>query len=677
MDRERAREEIKPRLAEYIERHATNRGKGFYNCPFCGSGEGMNNNYTAALKVTGEMWHCFSCNRGGDIFNFVADLLQLDPRADFAKILDVAAAELGYSMDGETTTTTTAPPRAKVTPPPPPPEARADYSAFINACIDAIGETDYPARRGLTADTVARFRLGYSAERQQIIIPYSKQNSYYISRSVHIDANGKGAGKWYKPPTAEAGKEPIYNAAELDRETTAPLFITEAPLDAISIMQEGGAAIAIGGTGADKLRKALETRPRFNRPFIIATDSDGAGTGAAAALEDIAVAHGIIFTRFIYPDGIKDANAFLMADREGLKNAVENSIEKINKAREKLEKAAEVAEKTAWEAEKRATSATAHLQSFFAELANNTAKPAIPTGFSNLDYKLDGGLYAGLYIIGAVSSLGKTTFLLQIADQIAKAGQDVIVFTLEMGGAELVAKSLSRETFRQRPMLAKSVRELTSPTMRKEWGESDFNIVADAATEYDKAARRIRIIENSGDMNIDEIRRITEQHATKEGRAPVVVVDYLQILAPAVPGATDKQNTDKAVLALKHISRDLRTPVLAISSFNRDNYTDPVNMTAFKESGAIEYSSDVLIGLQYAGMDYKPGETDANRKTRLLTDAETRNEKAAAGKPVDIELKILKNRNGSRGDLCFKYWPKYNYYEPSLKADQNDRPIDL
>lgn len=676
MDRDRARDEIKGRLSEYIERHTTGRGKGFYNCPFCGSGEGMNNNFTAALKVTGETWHCFSCSRGGDIFNFIAEQEQLNARSDFAKILDIAAAELGYSLDGETTT---APPRAKVTPPPPPPEASADYSAFINACIEAIGETDYPARRGLTADTVERFRLGYNTERHQIIIPYSKQNNYYIARSVTVEADGKRLYKWHKPPTAEAGREPIYNAAELNRETSEPLFIAESPLDAISIMQEGGAAIAIGGTGADKLSKALETRSNFTRAFIIATDSDTAGTGAAGALEDIATAHGISCTRFIYPDGIKDANAYLMADRGGFNKAVQDTVEKINKARESREAAAKVADIEAWEAEKRETSAAEHLQLFFDELSNNAAKPATPTGFRNLDYKLDGGLYAGLYIIGAISSLGKTTFSLQIADQIAKAGNDVIIFTLEMGAAELIAKSVSRETYRQSPAHAKSVRELTNPAKRKEWGNDNkqWRIVTDAAAEYDKAAQHIRIIENRGDMDINQIREITERHAAKAGRAPVVLVDYLQILSPADPRATDKQNTDKAVIALKHISRDLKTPVIAISSFNRDNYTDPVNMAAFKESGAIEYSSDVLIGLQYAGMDYKPGEKDADRKNRLLAEAAERNEKAAEGKPLDIELKILKNRNGSRGDVYFKYWPKYNYYEMSLKADQSARPIEI
>ena len=60
-------------------------------------------------------------------------------------------------------------------------------------------------------------------------------------------------------------------------------------------------------------------------------------------------------------------------------------------------------------------------------------------GVCALDRALDGGLYEGLYIVGAISSLGKTTLVTQIGDQIASGGQDVLVFSLEMARAELMA----------------------------------------------------------------------------------------------------------------------------------------------------------------------------------------------------------------------------------------------
>ena len=71
------------------------------------------------------------------------------------------------------------------------------------------------------------------------------------------------------------------------------------------------------------------------------------------------------------------------------------------------------------------------------------------------------------------------------------------------------------------------------------------------------------------------------------GKTPLVIVDYLQIVAPYNERATDKQNMDKAVLELKRISRDFKLPVIAVSSLNRMSYGQRISMEAFKESGAI------------------------------------------------------------------------------------------
>ncbi len=123
---------------------------------------------------------------------------------------------------------------------------------------------------------------------------------------------------------------------------------------------------------------------------------------------------------------------------------------------------------------------------------------------------------------------------------------------------------------------------------------------------------------------------------------------------------SDKQNMDKAVMELKRISRDYDMPVFAISSLNRESYGKSINMTAFKESGAIEYSNDVLIGLQIAGVDNQKENaedfinSEKNREIRK------------------IELKILKNRNGITGSkVQFQYNPKFNIFTESKTAIAN------
>ena len=128
------------------------------------------------------------------------------------------------------------------------------------------------------------------------------------------------------------------------------------------------------------------------------------------------------------------------------------------------------------------------------------------------------------------------------------------------------------------------------------------------------------------------------------------------------------------LLILKEISRNYHTPVFAISSFNRASYKDPVNMASFKESGAIEYSSDVLLALQFKGMDNEKKkdskgnwkyENDAERSKRIddLMDSITQDKKNLA--PVDIEVKCLKNRNGNTFRADMKLLHAFScFYEP-------------
>jgi len=83
------------------------------------------------------------------------------------------------------------------------------------------------------------------------------------------------------------------------------------------------------------------------------------------------------------------------------------------------------------------------------------------------------------------------------------------------------------------------------------------------------------------------------------------------------------------------ISKTYKVPVLAISNLNRDSYNHDITMTAFKESGGIEYSSDILIGMHWQSMEKNDKEVD--------------HEAEKAADPRKIQIKILKNRNGSAG----------------------------
>lgn len=336
-------------------------------------------------------------------------------------------------------------------------------------------------------------------------------------------------------------------------------------------------------------------------------------------------------------------------------------------------------------------SAAYSINNFMADIRANN-KSYVPTGFHHLDHLLDGGLYAGLYIIGAISSLGKTSFVLQIADQIAKQGTDVLIFSLEMARSELMSKSISRLTLAEAlrinyPTRAKTTRDIMTGKRYSRYDEIDNSIIQGAINTYKTFAENIYITEAVGDLSIAGIAAAIKEHTDVFGKPPVAIIDYLQIVQATDIRATDKQNTDITVLELKRMSRFLKVPIIGISSFNRDNYNEPVNNASFKESGAIEYSSDVLIGLQYAGMDYIDGETEGTRKKRIreLIKDNIESSKKGITKPQKLELKILKNRNGSKGSTAIKFVPMFNHFEETeqtavksnwVKATDTELPFD-
>lgn len=267
-----------------------------------------------------------------------------------------------------------------------------------------------------------------------------------------------------------------------------------------------------------------------------------------------------------------------------------------------------------------------------ADIRNNTQEAPTPTGFKALDNMLDDGLRQGLYVIGAMSSMGTTSLLQQVTDQIAQQGKDVLFFSLEMSRMELMSKSISRETC-----------------------IFDDDVSIDKGIErYSAYAKHACIVEGADGLTVENISRIVKRHEEATGNAPIVIVDYLQLIAPSVtytdPQTADKQNMDRAALGLKRLSLDHNTAVFAISSIKRHNYKAPVSMNSFKESGGIENLADVLIGL-----DFK-----ATLKNRERIDNEYEKQKS----PRDISLTIIKNRRGQIGNRAdYKYYPTYNLFE--------------
>lgn len=283
---------------------------------------------------------------------------------------------------------------------------------------------------------------------------------------------------------------------------------------------------------------------------------------------------------------------------------------------------------------------------------------SIKTGFSNYDAVQP--LYPGLYVVGAISSLGKTTFCHQLGDQLAKQGQHVLYFSIEQNRLEMVTKGLSRLTEQIDPFNG-----LSAIDIRR--GASN-GALKKAIAEYKTFAGNISIIECSFDVLEEDIIQYVEDYIKATGLTPVVIIDYLQI----IPGTPDnlghrpntKDAVDSHVRAFKKLQSRHDLILFLIASLNRQNYLTPVDFESFKESGGIEYTADVVIGLQLAVMN-----DDIFNKEGKIKEKREKVKQAKNAIPRKIELVVLKNRYGSANfELGFTYDPVHDLFTPDNSA---------
>jgi replicative DNA helicase len=648
MDREHARQEIRSRIS--CKDYLTKSKGGLYCCPYCGSGTGANG--TGALKLYDtNTWTCHACKKSGDVI----DLYQQQTGADYGTALSLLAENIGITIDpyrppaandfmtasqnrterpqsdysgagrAEPTAADKSPQNGAETPT----EDNIDNTAYYMECRERLTDpaaAAYLQSRGISLETAAAYWIGFDPAADpakanhpcpRIIIPTTK--AHYIGRRTD-------GIKDYAKLNSKGSTPGIFNAKALYAQDVQEVFVTEGAFDALSILEAGYTAIALNSTAnADALIERLEQH-RTAATLILCLDNDKSGKAATeklkAGLQRLNIAH-------IAADickGYKDPNEALTEDKEAFIDALE-------------------------QAQRQTAAKPDNTQYYIDALMTGEIerfKDDKKTGFRNLDAQA-GGLYAGLYVLAAISSLGKTSFALQLADQLAAGGNDVIFFSLEQSRLELVSKSIARRT-------AQNDREkaVTSLAIRKGYLPQQ---VLQAAKEYkDAVADRISIIEGNFSCNVSYIGEYVNRYIKRNQTRPVVFIDYLQILQPTedTKRQTAKETIDNTVTELKRLSRELDLTIIVISSVNRANYLTPIDFESLKESGSIEFSCDVLWGLQLQCLnsdEFDKAGDKIKQKREIV-----KREKAAT--PRRIELSCLKNRYGISNYSCyFDYYP--------------------
>lgn len=630
-------------LPEYIASVVSMDSKGFFSC--------LNPNHPdkhpsmCVDRNHPQYVHCFSatCQASYDLFDCWALINdgvtetkknsagKEKPVYNFNTVASEIADHYGYALIGDPANDlySVEPPLPE--PPAEPAQTSTNFRDQLEAWHANLNQTDYLQKRGITQTTAEIFNLGYSPLTNSIIIPYG-QDGYCVQRALNpIEKHDR-----YRFPI---GQVRVYNAEALKECKT--VFIVEGQFDALSIMQESGVgAVATSASQTQLIVKTLqkfkEQDPTINPTIILSMDNDRAGQKANRALQRGLEALG--FTCYVNPvnGDYKDANEFLVKDREGFRQKLQHVINQPDN----------------W------------LDKYYADIKQRHDYPDnIPTGFKNLDDELDGGLQPKLYVLGAVSSLGKTTFALNVADNLAKQGRHVFFFSMESSKREVTDKLLSRASCLSNGHKWTQLQVSRGAWLNNAEDKEEFDGLFKAFSRYQ---RFLHIYDNrvKASQVKDLVNGWLDNHPDE--KKPLVVVDYLQILQAEQDNVTDKAKVTDSVSVLSELTKQAEVPVLVISSLNRASYWQDVSFESFKESGEIEYSADVMLGLEFAHREeyitvQKNGHVELNKEKFDQRKQEV---------PRRVEMVILKNRTGKTGGhIFFKYNAMFNSYQACTEKE--------
>jgi len=259
---------------------------------------------------------------------------------------------------------------------------------------------------------------------------------------------------------------------------------------------------------------------------------------------------------------------------------------------------------------------------------NKGSVTGVPTGFLDLDYRTAGMQPSDLILIAARPSMGKTAFVLNIAQHVAfKQNKSVAIFSLEMSKEQLVNRMFALEA----NIDAQNLR--TGQLNDEEWEK----LIESAGV----IGRSNLYIDDTPGISVAELRSKCRKLKLEKG-LDMVIIDYLQLMSGSGRSESRQQEISDISRSLKGIARELSVPVLALSQLSRAVEQRPDHrpmMSDLRESGAIEQDADVVMFIYRD--DYYNHETE---------------------KKDIAEIIIAKQRNGPIGTIELAWLPKYTKF---------------
>jgi replicative DNA helicase len=232
---------------------------------------------------------------------------------------------------------------------------------------------------------------------------------------------------------------------------------------------------------------------------------------------------------------------------------------------------------------------------------NDTAFRGVASHFPDLDNLLSGFQKSDLIILGARPSVGKTTFALDLARQIAVYGKVPIgIFSLEMGSDQLVDRMIAAQS-------GVDLWRLRTGKLQND----DFQRIGEAIGILSEAPI---FIDDSGSLNILEMRTMARR-LQSEHNLGMIIIDYLQLMEGRSRGGDNRvQEISEISRGLKQLARELNIPIMALSQLSRSiesRQDQTPKLSDLRESGSIEQDADIVMFLSREDR-YKPDTPNKN-----------------------------------------------------------------
>jgi len=267
----------------------------------------------------------------------------------------------------------------------------------------------------------------------------------------------------------------------------------------------------------------------------------------------------------------------------------------------------------------------------------NSVLVGVDTGFSDLNKMTTGFGKGDLVIIAARPAMGKTSFALNMVQNLLKNGKGVAFFSLEMPAEQLMLRLLSVET--------------SIPLQKLRVGDMNDEEWSRLGTAVDRMQSSKLFVDDQGSVNINQLRSRLRKLKGQHPEIEMAVIDYLQIMSGT--GTRDRHlEVSEMSRGLKMLARELEMPIVALSQLNRglESRNDKRPMLSdIRESGSIEQDADIILFVYrddvYLYKEEKEREKAAKSEGKEFTPTYVEKEEEEA------EIIIGKQRNGPTGHV--------------------------